>query len=250
MMLAASRPYVVAIWRAGLQHSGSTHKRTTSPRCTLHSASDRHRFLKASVDRAVLSVPVGSTSRRIVIPRQKLVVRCQSPAWTAERSPYETLVYDEKAELADGETPQARFIQIQASYELLMDPEERQRYDMEHRSNPMQASKAWVEWVMKKRKAFEQRGNMAAAAWAEQQQREVNLRARNRSRMKVDPEEERRILVKERQASIETFETTLKRHTLVLKRRDIERRKAEEASKKMLVAELLAAEGFEVDEDA
>ena len=38
---------------------------------------------------------------------------------------------------------------------------------------------------MKKKKAFEQRGDMAVAAWAEQQQRELNLRARRLARTKV-----------------------------------------------------------------
>ena len=42
-----------------------------------------------------------------------------------------------------------------------------------------------MEWVMKKRKAFDKRGDMAVAAWAEQQQRELTLRARNLSRSKV-----------------------------------------------------------------
>lgn len=42
-----------------------------------------------------------------------------------------------------------------------------------------------MEWLMKKRKAFDQRGDMAIAAWAEQQQREMNLRARRLSRSKV-----------------------------------------------------------------
>lgn len=48
-----------------------------------------------------------------------------------------------------------------------------------------QASQAWMEWVMKKRKAFDKRGDMAVAAWAEQQQRELTLRARRLSRSKV-----------------------------------------------------------------
>ena len=48
-----------------------------------------------------------------------------------------------------------------------------------------QASEACMEWVMKKRKAFDKRGDMAVAAWAEQQQRELTLRARNLSRSKV-----------------------------------------------------------------
>ena len=48
-----------------------------------------------------------------------------------------------------------------------------------------QASQAWMEWLMKKRKAFDQRGDMAIAAWAEQQQREMSLRARRLARSKV-----------------------------------------------------------------
>lgn len=42
-----------------------------------------------------------------------------------------------------------------------------------------------MEWLIKKRKAFDQRGDMAIAAWAEQQQLELNLRARRLSRSKV-----------------------------------------------------------------
>ena len=42
-----------------------------------------------------------------------------------------------------------------------------------------------MEWVMKKRTAFYQRGDMAVAAWAEQQQRELNNRVRQLSRSKV-----------------------------------------------------------------
>lgn len=42
-----------------------------------------------------------------------------------------------------------------------------------------------MEWLMKKRKAFDQRGDMAIAAWAEQQQRELNLKARRLARSKV-----------------------------------------------------------------
>jgi hypothetical protein len=42
-----------------------------------------------------------------------------------------------------------------------------------------------MEWVMKNRKAFDKRGDMAVAAWAEQQHREMTLRARRLSRSKV-----------------------------------------------------------------
>ncbi|KAL0287299.1 UNVERIFIED_CONTAM: hypothetical protein Sangu_2468700 [Sesamum angustifolium] len=105
-----------------------------------------------------------------------------------------------------------------------------------------------MEWLMKKRKAFDQRGDMAIAAWAEQQQRELNLRARRLARSKIDPEEERKILVKEKKASIENFNNTLRRHTLVLRKRDLMRKKAEEDRKK-IIGQLLAAEGLELEKD-
>lgn len=191
--------------------------------------------------------------------------------WTQTKSPYETLelerdadeeeikvayrrlakhyhpdVYDGRGTLEEGETAEARFIKIQAAYELLIDEEKRRQYDMDNRVNPMKASQAWMEWLIKKRKAFDQRGDMAIAAWAEQQQRELNLRARRLSHSKVDPEEEKRILAKEKKASAEYFHSTLKRHTLVLKKRDLMRRKAEEEKRKV-IGQLLALEGLELD---
>lgn len=194
-------------------------------------------------------------------------------SWNSEKSPYETLeleadaddekiksayrrlakyyhpdVYDGRGTLEEGETAEARFIKIQAAYELLMDDEKRRNYDRDNRVNPMKASQAWMEWLMKKRKAFDQRGDMAIVAWAEEQQREMNIRARQLSRSKVDPEEERRILAKEKKASMEYFNTTLKRHTLVLKKRDLMRKKAEEEKIKV-ITQLLAAEGLELDTD-
>ncbi|KQK15112.1 meiotically up-regulated gene 185 protein [Brachypodium distachyon] len=194
-------------------------------------------------------------------------------SWDSEKSPYETLeldrdadedtiktsyrrlakfyhpdVYDGKGTLEEGETAEARFIKIQAAYELLIDDERRKAYDKEHFVNPLKASQAWMEWVMKKRKAFDKRGDMAVAAWAEQQQRELTLRARRLSRSKVDPEEERRLLAKERKASMEFYSTTLKRHTLVLRKRDLMRKKAEE-DRKDEISRLLAAEGLELDTD-
>lgn len=193
--------------------------------------------------------------------------------WAQEKSPYETLelerdadddkikfayrklakfyhpdVYDGKGTLEEGETAEARFIKIQAAYELLIDGDKRREYDKEHRVNPMKASQAWMEWLLKKRKAFDQRGDMAIAAWAEQQQRELSVRVRRLSRSKMDPEEEKRILAKEKKASMEYFNNTLKRHTLVLKKRDLMRKKAEEEKKKV-IRQLLAAEGLELDTD-
>ncbi|KAF8411533.1 hypothetical protein HHK36_004086 [Tetracentron sinense] len=193
--------------------------------------------------------------------------------WMDEKSPYETLelerdadeekikfayrrlakyyhpdVYDGRGTLEEGETAEARFIKIQAAHEMLIDAEKRRQYDRDHRVNPMKASQAWMEWLLKKRKAFDQRGDMAIAAWAEQQQLEMNLRARRLSRSKMDPEEERRILAKEKKASMANFSNTLKRHTLVLKKRDLMRRKAEDEKKKV-ISQLLAAEGLELDTD-
>ncbi|PIA56900.1 hypothetical protein AQUCO_00700924v1 [Aquilegia coerulea] len=193
--------------------------------------------------------------------------------WTDDKSPYDTLelerdaddkkikfayrrlakfyhpdVYNGRGTLEEGETAESRFIKIQAAYELLIDDEKRRKYDIEHRVNPMKASQAWMEWLMKKRKAFDQRGDMAIAAWAEQQQRELNIRARRLSRSKVDPEEEKRILAREKKASMEYFNNTLKRHTLVLKKRDLMRKKTEE-DKKKAISQLLAAEGLELDTD-
>ncbi|XP_047065695.1 uncharacterized J domain-containing protein C4H3.01 [Lolium rigidum] len=197
----------------------------------------------------------------------------RAASWDSEKSPYETLelerdaeedtiktayrrlakfyhpdVYDGKGTLEEGETAEARFIKIQAAYELLIDDERRKAYDKEHYVNPMKASQAWMEWVMKKRKAFDKRGDMAVAAWAEQQQRELTLRARRLSRSKVDPEEERRLIAKERKISMEFYNTTLKRHTLVLRKRDL-MRKREEEDKNNEISRLLAAEGLELDTD-
>ncbi|KAE8704416.1 transcription factor TGA4 [Hibiscus syriacus] len=189
--------------------------------------------------------------------------------WSDQKSPYETLelerdadeeqiktayrrlakfyhpdVYDGKGALEEGETAEERFIKIQAAYELLVDVERRRQYDMDNRVNPMKASEAWMEWLIKKRKAWDQRGDMAVSAW---EQRELNLRVRRLSRSKIDPDEERKILAKEKKASIEHFNNTLKRHTLVIKKRDLMRKKAEE--KKKVISQRLAAEGLELDTD-
>ncbi|KAJ7959068.1 Chaperone protein DnaJ [Quillaja saponaria] len=205
------------------------------------------------------------------VNQRRTVVKATN--WTEQKSPYQTLelerdadedqiknayrrlakfyhpdVYNSRGTLEEGETAEARFIKIQAAYELLIDDERRRKYDQDNRVNPMKASQAWMEWFMKKRKAFNQRGDMAIAAWAEQQQHELNIRARRLSRSKIDPEEERKIREKEKKASAEFFSSTLKRHTLVLKKRDLMRKKAEEEKKKV-ISQLLAAEGLEIDSD-
>ncbi|KAI5407901.1 hypothetical protein KIW84_053951 [Lathyrus oleraceus] len=118
---------------------------------------------------------------------------------------------------------------------------------MDNLVNPMKASQAWMEWLMKKRKAFSQRGDMAIGAWAEQQQRELNVRVRQLSRSKIDPDEARKILAREKKASAEHFSSTLKRQTLILKKRDLMRKKADDDMKKT-IGQLLAAEGLELDD--
>ncbi|KAI3825894.1 hypothetical protein L1987_07611 [Smallanthus sonchifolius] len=87
--------------------------------------------------------------------------------------------------LEEGETAEARFIKIQAAYELLIDSEQRRKYVMENRFNPMKASQSWMEWLTRRRKAFDQQGDMAIAAWAEQENRELNARVRSLSHSKV-----------------------------------------------------------------
>ncbi|KAL1822980.1 hypothetical protein DCAR_0310824 [Daucus carota subsp. sativus] len=161
---------------------------------------------------------------------------------------YHPDVYDGRGTLEEGETAETRFIKIQAAYELLMDKEQRRQYDKDNRVNPMKASQAWMEWLIKKRKAFDQRGDMAIAAWAEQQQREMNIRVRRLSRSKIDPDEERRLLAKEKKATLENYNNTLRRHTLVLRKRDLMRKKADEEKKKV-ISRLLAAEGLELETD-
>lgn len=46
-------------------------------------------------------------------------------------------VYDGRGTLAEGETAEARFIKIQAAYELLIDDKKRRQYDNDNRVNPM-----------------------------------------------------------------------------------------------------------------
>lgn len=65
----------------------------------------------------------------------------------------------------------------------------------------------------------------------------------------IDPDEARKILAREKKASAEYFSNTLKRHTLILKKRDLMRKKAEE-DKKKTISQLLAAEGLELDTDS
>lgn len=65
----------------------------------------------------------------------------------------------------------------------------------------------------------------------------------------IDPDEARKILAREKKASAEYFNNTLKRHTLILKKRDLVRKRAEEEKMKT-INQLLAAEGLELDTDS
>lgn len=49
-------------------------------------------------------------------------------------------VYDGRGTLEEGETAEARFIKIQAAYELLLDVEKRGQYDRDNRVNPLKVS--------------------------------------------------------------------------------------------------------------
>eukprot|EP00252_Welwitschia_mirabilis_P000425 TRINITY_DN10427_c0_g2_i1.p1 TRINITY_DN10427_c0_g2~~TRINITY_DN10427_c0_g2_i1.p1 ORF type:complete len:310 (-),score=54.62 TRINITY_DN10427_c0_g2_i1:138-1010(-) len=217
------------------------------------------------------SFHVSSTSG-FLFSRNGKSIFTQATCWKSEKTPYETLeldrnageedikaayrrlakqyhpdVYDGNGDLEEGETAELRFIKIQAAYELLMDRDQRLNYDRDNRMNPNKANKAWMEWMMKKKKAFEQQGDLAAIIWAEQQQLELNIRVRQRSRTK-DPEELRKILARERKASADYLNSTMRRHNLVLKRREILRRKSEEERKSTL-KQLLESEGLELDSD-
>ena len=45
-------------------------------------------------------------------------------------------MYDGRGTLEEGESAEARFIKIQAAYELLIDDDKRREYDRDHRVNP------------------------------------------------------------------------------------------------------------------
>lgn len=53
-------------------------------------------------------------------------------------------VYNGRGTLEEGETAEARFIKIQAAYELLVDDEKRRKYDMDNRVNPMKVSLQYI----------------------------------------------------------------------------------------------------------
>ncbi|PIN07554.1 hypothetical protein CDL12_19873 [Handroanthus impetiginosus] len=99
---------------------------------------------------------------RLRLNQQRRMVATRAANWTDSKSPYETLelerdadeeqikvayrrlakfyhpdVYDGRGTLEEGETAEARFIKIQAAYELLIDQEKRRKYDNDNRVNPM-----------------------------------------------------------------------------------------------------------------
>ncbi|KAK6116115.1 hypothetical protein DH2020_008384 [Rehmannia glutinosa] len=205
---------------------------------------------------------------RVRLNRQRRMVSTRATNWTDSKSPYETLelerdageeqikvayrrlakfyhpdVYDGRGTLEEGETAEARFIKIQAAYELLVDEEKRRQYDNDNLVNPLKASQAWMEWLMKKRKAFDQRGDMAIAAWAEQQQLELNLA---RVGLLVQRREED---TGEREKGIcREFPQHVEETYARPKKKGFNAEKAEE-DKKKIIGQLLAAEGLELAND-
>lgn len=70
----------------------------------------------------------------------------------------------------------------------------------------------------------------------------------NSSIFQINLEEERKILAYEKKASMEYFSNTLERRTLIYKKRDLMRKKAEDDNTRD-ITQLLAAEGLELDTD-
>ncbi|KAI8003835.1 hypothetical protein LOK49_LG08G00215 [Camellia lanceoleosa] len=94
----------------------------------------------------------GRPSQRGVRPhlgRQQRQSTVRSRGRKELRGQKKNTVYDGKGTLEEGETAEAQFIKIQVAYELLMDVEKRRQYDIDNRVNPMEASQAWMQWLMK-----------------------------------------------------------------------------------------------------
>lgn len=147
----------------------------------------------------------------------------------------------------DKEAAEERFIQIQAAYELLSDPERRAEYDKEHREHPLAANQAFQAYIARRKKAFDQRGDLAAVAWAEQQRFETNKKRAYYAQK--GEEEARKQAYRDQLVSQERYEKVTKNHMLVLKKRELNNMKARRKAEKDLAMQLLADEGFEVEEE-
>jgi DnaJ-class molecular chaperone len=61
----------------------------------------------------------------------------------------------------DKDEAEHRFIALQSAYELLTDEERRAEYDKEHREHPLAANQAFQAYMARRKKAFDQRGDLA-----------------------------------------------------------------------------------------
>mmetsp|Transcript_806 Transcript_806/g.1431 ORF Transcript_806/g.1431 Transcript_806/m.1431 type:complete len:305 (+) Transcript_806:115-1029(+) len=199
-----------------------------------------------------------------------LTVRCYEKTWQAkfDKSPYEILNLsnqaadvDIKAQYRllvkqchpdvskdlDKEAAEERFIRIQAAYELLSDPEQRKEYDKENREHPLAANEAFQAYIAKRKKAFNQRGDLAAFAWAEQQRFEQSKKKQHW--MQKGDDVARAQAVREQLTSQKKYEEVTKSHLLVLKKRELSGAKARAQAQKELAMQLLQGEGFELAEE-
>ena len=71
----------------------------------------------------------------------------------------------------DKDEAENRFIALQSAYELLTDEERRAEYDKEHREHPLAANQAFQAYMARRKKAFDQRGDLAMVRWENDHQR-------------------------------------------------------------------------------
>ncbi|KAK3280845.1 hypothetical protein CYMTET_11330 [Cymbomonas tetramitiformis] len=170
------------------------------------------------------------------------------------KSAYRTLArkYHPDVAKSDEENEEAvteRFVRIQAAYDLLMDTERRREYDREHRKSPMASNRMWMQYIEKRKKAFNQRGDQAATTW--EFQNKSSLAQKQRYWQQKGDEEVRKQTQKEMKRVEAKWDTTNKHHMLVLKKREKDRqaREAENAkSERLLAMDLLLEEGFELED--
>jgi len=147
----------------------------------------------------------------------------------------------------DKDEAENRFIALQSAYELLTDEERRAEYDKEHREHPLAANQAFQAYMARRKKAFDQRGDLAMVGWAEQQRLSNNEKKRYWEQ-KGD-EEARRRGVQQQLNDSKKYESLTGKHMLVMKKRELKARKDAEARQKDLAMALLASEGFELEDE-
>jgi len=148
----------------------------------------------------------------------------------------------------DRQRAEERFIRLQAAYELLSDPERKAEYDAQHKLHPLAANQAFQAYIAKRKKAFDQRTDLAAVGWADAQKYEQNVKMKYWSQK--GEEEARRQTHKEQASYEKKYNSISNKHMLVLKKRDAENRKAAADAQAALAMKLLADEGFELEDDS